>query len=184
MSGLFDRPRSGRPERHGPSTRLTLVATATSVPPEGDTVWTRGLIVLHLAERGLALSPSTLGRVLAEAKTRPHKVRGWLNRSDDGSFWAQADAVCRLCLALPAGTVLVSVDEKTGIQAKSRRFPAPRATPHRQIPMPAVVLPPTATRAHPIRSSRDTGTLLPWTLVGSVVSVRFHVPRQTRRFPT
>jgi hypothetical protein len=42
-------------------------------------------------------------------------VRGRLNRADDPGFWARAGAVCRLCLDPPPGTVLVSIDEKTGI---------------------------------------------------------------------
>jgi transposase len=131
VQGLFDRPRRGRPERHGPSARLAVLATATSVPPEGDSVWTRASIAAHLAERGLVLSPSTVGRVLAETKVRPHRVRGWLNRADDPAFWAQAGAVCRLYLDIPPATLLVSVDEKTGIQAKSRRWPTRRARPGR-----------------------------------------------------
>lgn len=66
---------------------------------------------------------ATIGRVLRDAEIRPHKVRGWLNRLDDPEFWEQAGAVCRLYLNPPPGTVLVSVDEKTGIQARSRRYP-------------------------------------------------------------
>jgi hypothetical protein len=64
-----------------------------------------------------------VGRVLAEAKVRPHKVRGWLNRADDRSFWLRAGQVCRLYLNPPPGAVLISVDEKTCIQAKSRKHP-------------------------------------------------------------
>jgi hypothetical protein len=69
------------------------------------------------------ISPASASRILAEAKVRPHKVRGWLKRADDPAFWAQAGAVCALYLNPPPGTVLISVDEKTGIQAKSRRYP-------------------------------------------------------------
>src|SRR6266487_3808539 len=101
IPGLFDKPRSGRPETHGPSARLAVIAVATA------------------------------GRVLAEAKLRPHKVRGWLNRADDPQFWIRAGQVCRLYLNPPPGTVLVSVDEKTGIQAKSRKHPEIPARPGR-----------------------------------------------------
>ena len=45
-----------------------------------------------------------MGRVLAEARIRPHKVRGWLNRACDPAFWARAGAVCRLCLYPESGT--------------------------------------------------------------------------------
>jgi hypothetical protein len=61
--------------------------------------------------------------VLADLELSPHKVRGWLNRRDDEQFWAQAAAVCDLYLHPPAGTVLICIDEKTGIQAKYRKFP-------------------------------------------------------------
>lgn len=101
------------------------------------------MIAGHLAGRGLAISPATVGRVLAEAKVRPHKVRGWLNRADDPTFWARAGAVCRLYLSPPPGTVLISVDEKTGIQAKSRKHP--------QIPAPARPRHPPGVRVRPAR---------------------------------
>jgi hypothetical protein len=39
--------------------------------------------------------------------------------------------VCRLYLDPPPGTVLLSVDEKTGIQAKSRKHPEIPARPGR-----------------------------------------------------
>ncbi|WP_045878932.1 IS630 family transposase [Pseudofrankia sp. DC12] len=124
IPGLFDRPRPGRPPVHGPSARLAVVATATSFPPSGASVWTHRTLAGHLAGRGLRVSPATVGRVLAEAEVRPHRVRGWLHRADNLDFWRQAGEVCRLYLDGPAeGTLLLSVDEKTGIQAKSRRHP-------------------------------------------------------------
>jgi transposase len=123
IGGLFDKPRSGRPETHGPSARLAVVATVTLVPPDGESAWSQAMIARHRQERGLPISRATVGRVLADAHVRPHKVRGWLNRADDPSFWARAGAVCRLYLDPPPGTVLISIDEKTGIQAKTRIRP-------------------------------------------------------------
>jgi DDE superfamily endonuclease len=55
----------------------------------------------------------------------------WLNRADDPAFWIGAGAVCRLYLNPPPGTVLISIDETTGIQAKSRRHPQIPARPDR-----------------------------------------------------
>ena len=81
------------------------------------------LIAANVRERRLAISAATVGRVLAEAKVRTYKVRGWLNRADDPAFWTRAGQVCRLYLNPPPGTVLISVDEKTGLQAKSRKHP-------------------------------------------------------------
>jgi transposase len=131
IPGIFDKPRPGRPEVHGPSARLVVIATATSVPPEGESCWSQDSIARHLRERGLSISRATVGRALADAKVRPHKVRGWLNRKDDPGFWAQAGVVCCLYLNPPPGTVLVSIDEKTGIQAKTRRYPDIPAGPGR-----------------------------------------------------
>ena len=90
IPGIFDRPRSGRPETHGPSARLAVVAAATSIPPGSESAWSHSLLARHLRERGLGISPATVGRTLADAHVRPHKVRGWLNRADDPQFWLRA----------------------------------------------------------------------------------------------
>ncbi len=131
IPGLFDRPRSGCPETHRPSARLAVIAVATSVPPDGEAQWSQAMIAGRLRDRGLAISASTVQRVLAEARVRPHKVRGWLNRAEDDTFWVRAGAVCRRYLDPPPGTLLLSVDEKTGMQAKSRRYPGVPARPGR-----------------------------------------------------
>jgi transposase len=131
IPGLSGKPRSGRPETYGPSQRLAVVAVATSVPPDGESQWSHAMIAGHLRDRGLPVPAATAGRVLAEARVRPHKVRGWLNRADDPAFWIQAGRVCRLYLNPPPGTVLISIDEKTGIQATSRTHPQAPARPGR-----------------------------------------------------
>ncbi|MGH3282009.1 MAG: IS630 family transposase [Trebonia sp.] len=131
IPGIFDKRRSGRRETHGPSARLAIIATATSVPPDGESCWSQAMIARHLGGRGLEISRATVGRVLAGAHVRPHKVRGWLNRADDPQFWIQAGRVCRLYLNPEPGTVLISIDEKTGIQAKTRIRPDIPARPGR-----------------------------------------------------
>jgi transposase len=129
MPALLDRARSGRPEVYGPDVRLRIVAAATSVPPPGTSVWTHALIAGELADT--AISRSQIGRILAELQLRPHRVRGWLNRADDDQFWVQAAAVCDLYLHPPPGTVVICIDEKTGIQAKYRTYPERRPAPGR-----------------------------------------------------
>jgi transposase len=121
VPALADRPRSGRPEVYGPGVRLQIVAAATSVPPEGTSAWTHALIAAHLA--GTGISASQAGRILADLELRPHRVRGWLNRAGDDQFWAQAAAVCDVYLRPPPGTAVICIDEKTGIQAKYRKYP-------------------------------------------------------------
>lgn len=129
MPALLDRARSGRPEVYGPGVRLQIVATATSVPPPGTSVWTHALIAAELADAGV--SASQIGRILGDLQLRPHRVRGWLNRATDDTFWVQAAAVCDLYLHPRPGTVVICIDEKTGIQAKYRTYPERRAAPGR-----------------------------------------------------
>jgi transposase len=123
MPALSDRPRSGRPEAYGPDVRLAIVAAATSVPPQGTSVWTHALVAARLAGAGTGISVSQTGRILADLELRPHKVRGWMNRRDNEEFWDQAAAVCDIYLHPPPGTIVVCIDEKTGIQAKYRKYP-------------------------------------------------------------
>jgi transposase len=129
LPALADRPRSGRPEQYGPDVRLQIVAAATSTPPDGVSAWTHALIAEHLA--GVGISVSQVGRVLAAAELAPHRVRGWLNRRDDEQFWTQAAAVCELYLRPPPNTVVICIDEKTGIQAKHRVHPQRPPAPGR-----------------------------------------------------
>jgi transposase len=129
IPALADRPRSGRPEVYGPDVRLAIVATVTSAPPDGEPAWTHDRIARELA--GTGISASQVGRILAGLELAPHRVRGWLNRRDDEQFWAQAAAVCEVYLRPPPGTVVICIDEKTGIQAKYRRYPDQPARPGR-----------------------------------------------------
>lgn len=132
MKALRDRPRPGRPLIHDLDTRLLVAATATSEPPETDSQWTHQAIVEHLYDsRGIVISASQVGRILAEADLKPHKVRGWLNRPDDPQFFTRAQQICRLYQHIDPGTVLLSLDEKTGIQAKSRKHPTRPVWPGR-----------------------------------------------------
>src|ERR1022692_3158486 len=120
MPALSDRPRSGRPEVYGPAVRLAIVAAATSAPPDGTSAWTHRMIAAHLS--GTGISASQAGRILGGLELAPHRVRGWLNRRDDDQFWAQAAAVCDIYLRPPPGTIVICIDEKTGIQAKCRKY--------------------------------------------------------------
>jgi transposase len=129
IPALADRPRSGRPEVYGPDVRLAIVATVTSAPPDGEPAWTHDRIARELA--GTGISASQVGRILAGLELAPHRVRGWLNRRDDDQFWAQAAAVCEVYLRPPGHTVVICIDEKTGIQAKYRKYPEQPPAPGR-----------------------------------------------------
>ena len=112
LAGLKDRPRSGGPPRYGHDERLAVFATACSPPPEGETHWTaRGLAA------ALGRSKSWVHAVLDAADLKPHQVRSWLT-SLYPEFETKQAEVCGLYLKPPEGAIVVSIDEKTGVQAK------------------------------------------------------------------
>jgi hypothetical protein len=69
------------------------------------------------------MSRSTVQRILAEADLQPHKSRYWL-KSKDSDYEAKTLAICEVylqALSLYArDELVVSVDEKTSIQALER----------------------------------------------------------------
>ena len=76
IPGLFDKPRSGRPETHCPSARLAVLAVATSVPPEGESQWSQRGIAVHLGERGLAISAATTRRPASKSSSGAGRGQG------------------------------------------------------------------------------------------------------------
>jgi transposase len=112
MDGLLDRPRPGGPRRYGHDERLRVFQTACSPPPEGETQWT----VRRIAA-AVGIGKSQVQKILAEADLKPHQVRSWLT-SIDPEFETKQAEVCGLYLNPPEGAIVVSIDEKTSIQAK------------------------------------------------------------------
>ena len=131
LDGLEDAPRPGRPLVYGPTDRLVLMAKVTSEHPEFSSQWSHCELAEAMAEAGIPISASQIGRILAADDVRPHKVEGWLTRRDTPEFWEAAADVCGLYLSPPENAVVLSIDEKTGIQAKSRKHPTTPVRPGR-----------------------------------------------------
>ncbi|MFJ8313629.1 MULTISPECIES: IS630 family transposase [unclassified Streptomyces] len=130
LDGLRDAERSGRPKAYGPEVRVAIVATATSAPPHPEEPWSHRAIAQQVSGTCLApVSASQVGRILADLDLKPHKVRGWLTRRDTPDFWQRAAHVCARCRDPPDEAVVLSIDEKTAIAARSRRHPSPSARP-------------------------------------------------------
>ncbi|MFG2394982.1 IS630 family transposase [Streptomyces lavendulae] len=130
LDGLRDAERSGRPKVYGPEVRVAIVGVATSEPPHPEATWSHRAIAQRVAGTCLAsVSASQVGRILAGLDLKPHKVRGWLTRQDTPDFWQRAAEVCALYLDPPEGAVVLSIDEKTAIAARSRRYPGRPARP-------------------------------------------------------
>jgi transposase len=112
VEGLCDRPRPGAPRRYDHDKRVEVFKTACAPPPEGETHWT----VRTLAET-VGVGKSQTHQILADADLKPHQVRSWLTSLDPDFDTKRAD-VCGLYLNPPENAVVVSIDEKTSIQAR------------------------------------------------------------------
>jgi transposase len=131
LDGLGDQPRSGRPRRLGHDERMEMAAVATSERDPADPVatWSYFEVAEELVRRGIEVSVSQVWRILRAMDIDLSKVRGWLNRRDDPEFWDRVRDICGLYLNPPERALVLSVDEKTSIQAKQRKHPdhTPRA---------------------------------------------------------
>jgi len=123
MAGLREVQRPGRPRRIGGAQRLQLLALACE-PGEAQDRATPTLDELceRAVEQGVVehISRSHLQRILQAGDVRPHRVRQWLH-SPDPQFREKVNAICELYRAAPKDSVVLSIDEKTGIQAIERK---------------------------------------------------------------
>jgi transposase len=123
LKGLEELARPGRPRRIGPSQRLELLSLACE-PAEvhGRATPTLDELVDRAVERGVVkhISRSHLQRILQAGDVRPHRVRQWLH-SPDPQFRQKVKEICALYRQAPKGSVVLCVDEKTGIQAIERK---------------------------------------------------------------
>jgi hypothetical protein len=118
LTGLVDEPGRGRRRKYDAAIRHGIAATACSTPPESvGSHWSVRTLARHLGV-GVAVVQSVLS---AEA-IQPHRFRYWKD-SPDPEFEAKMLAVVGLYLRPPQNAVVLSVDEKTSIQALDRRQP-------------------------------------------------------------
>jgi transposase len=129
LAGLEDRPRPGRPLVYGHDERLRIVATVTEEPPDPASHWSHSQLAQALSDIGI--SASQIGPILADLDIKPHRARSWITRPDDPGFWERAADICGLYLVPPTNALVLSVDEKTGIGARSRTRSTTRPGPGR-----------------------------------------------------
>jgi transposase len=106
LAGLSDRQRPGRPLVYDHDQRLRIVAQVTQEPPDPASHWSHSQLAQALSDIGI--SASQIGRILADLDIKPHRVRSWITRPDDPTFWERAADICGLYLVPPtrrAGTV-------------------------------------------------------------------------------
>lgn len=137
IAGLKDAPRPGPPLIYGPEIRASLIAKACTRPeatPEGarQERWT-----YEQLGAAVGMSGSQAHEILARAAIKPHLTDYWIMSDfDQPGFQERCSAVCGLYLDPPENVLVVSLDEKTGIQAKAPtkpdRPPGPRKPARRE----------------------------------------------------
>ena len=118
VEGLADRPKPGRRDHAVPSETIEqIVQLALSPPPAGRSRWTTRL----LAE-AVGRTSGCVSDVLRAQGLKPHLVRTY-KVSRDPAFAAKVTDVVGLYLHPPEHAIVLSVDEKTSIQALERTQP-------------------------------------------------------------
>ena len=128
LAGLEDGERPGRPCVYDHDDVLLLVKTVTEPPPDGASRWTMEALASVMAAHDVPISASQVWRICKALDLKPWQVESWMT-SHDPDFWERAGDVCGLYLNPPENAVVWSVDEKSGIQAKSRVNPTRSAIP-------------------------------------------------------
>jgi transposase len=117
LAGLDDKPRSGRPPTISARTRAQVVAKTLQPPGAGLTHWsTRDLAA------AVGVSHSTVHRLWRAHDLQPHRLETF-KFSTDPDAEAKIHDVVGLYLQPPTNAVVLSVDEKTQIQALNRTQP-------------------------------------------------------------
>jgi len=109
-----------RPSRVPPlprEARLKVIAKTVREAPPDATHWSRATMA-----EAVGISPSSVGRIWAEAGLKPHLVRKF-KVSNDPMFEEKVTEIVGLYLDPPDRAVVLCVDEKSQIQALDRTQP-------------------------------------------------------------
>jgi len=118
VDGLFNRPKAGRRDHAvPPETVEQIVQLALSPPPAGRSRWTTRLLGDAVGRTSGCVSDILRAQGLKPHLTRTYKV------SRDPAFAAKVTDVVGLYLNPPEHAIVLSVDEKTSIQALQRTQP-------------------------------------------------------------
>lgn len=117
LAGLGDKPRSGRPPSITARKRAQVVARTLKPPGDGLTHWSSRELATEVG-----VSHSTVHRIWKAHDLQPHRVETFKFSTDPAAEEKIHDVV-GLYLNPPANAVVLSVDEKTQIQALNRTQP-------------------------------------------------------------
>lgn len=117
LAGLEDKPRSGRPLTIDGRKRARVVAMTLKPPPAGITHWSSRELAGEVG-----VSHTTVHRIWCAHDLQPHRVQTFKFSTDPNAEEKIHDVV-GLYLNPPSNAVVLSVDEKTQIQALNRTQP-------------------------------------------------------------
>jgi transposase len=134
LPGLADRARSGRPRSFPAEVVAQVKAMACEAPTKRDlpfSRWSSSELARQAVTEGLveSVAPSTVRRWLAEDAIKPWQYRSWIFPRDP-NFAAKAGRVLDLYervwdgIELGPDDYVISADEKSQLQALSRRHPS------------------------------------------------------------
>jgi transposase len=109
-----------RPSRVPPlprEVRLKVIGKTVQETPPNATHWSRATMA-----EAMGISPSSVGRIWADAGLKPHIVKGF-KVSNDPMFEEKVTEIVGLYLDPPDRAVVLCVDEKSQIQALDRTQP-------------------------------------------------------------
>ena len=124
LAGLKDAYRSGQPSRlEGDKVKEILDKTMHCIPKEA-THWS-----LRLMSKYVGVSVYLVSKVWKAADLKPH-LRSTFNFSKDPDFADKVIDIIGLYMAPPVDAIVLSVDEKTQIQALDHTQPLLQLAPH------------------------------------------------------
>ena len=122
--GLRDLPRPGKPLLYSSEVRAKLIAKACTRPPETPQGQRRERWTYDELAAEVGMSSTHAHTILARADVKPHLTDYWvMSDFTDPRFEQRLKEVCGLYVDPPENVLVVSIDEKTGIQAKAPTKP-------------------------------------------------------------
>ena len=114
---LEDRPRSGRPKQISAEREEAIVDATVKTTPKDATHWS-----VRAMAASQKVSPATVQRIWKKHKLQPHRVESF-KFSNDPEFARKVRDIVGLYMNPPDKAIVLSLDEKSQIQALDRTQP-------------------------------------------------------------
>ena len=114
LNGLYDETRTGKPKKYPTDLKVQIVKLIETDPPQGHAVWNGPLIA-----KKLGVSDDTVWEILRDEGIQLQRHRSWCV-SVDPEFTTKSVDIIGLYMDPPDNALVISADEKPGIQAIER----------------------------------------------------------------